>query len=1123
MISKEIGHRPALPGRSVMGKTINKIILILILLIMIACPAYSSLYWRQTNGPYGGYGYSLGISKTHPNVIYLGTKGAGIHKSVNAGTTWEAKNYGLDHFSYIVRAIEVNPTNSNEVYAIQTDGIFKTIDGGENWASVTNDMGTAQLSDLAIDPINHSIIYVTTIGENLKKSINGGASWETVSMPTGVDSVTCIDVVSSGANSIIYAGTYGFGIYKSNNGGQDWINISSSEAELDSSRIFNIAASPSSPESVVYTSSYFSSWKLKKTVDAGATWETMVFYSNNNEFPFIARDIIISPSSPEVAYIATEHYYLYKSFYDSVSSRWEWVQKRPDEMDDDYWDIALCPTDESIVYAVGYGRGFYVSTDEAQTWTFKNNNLNNVWVRSLLTVPSSEGTIIFAGTQNLGIYRSINSGESWEQIIDGIDYYSANFDSLVYNQEDSILYAGGYDKAYRSYNLGGTWETILNNPSINHVNALAIDPISKEVIYANVQSSGKIYRSLDYGDTWATWNTGINELALTAVNNIFSASYEGRSYLYVACGNQEGIYQRFTDSPSWEQVNGGLGGFVGFNRAVFSLDYSSLEGVYLGYGQILWYKTAEANSWTPLMGVLVGSNRYMYDLQTYASDPSIIYAYAHNREIWKIYDYGASKVRENTGLETYSYYYGNKVLGLDKNVDPLVLYADVGGRSVWKSEIASGEIPYSPSNIVGTALSTNEIYWSWADNSYNEDGFRLFTLLDSLEGETEKNIITTIEAGLLPNTGYQRYIEAYNIYGDSMSNNSSVFYTLAQTPEAPYLDDLGTDFISITWEANGNPSGTNYIIESSTVEEGSVLPIYWQDAGSSILYPPEFDHQFLEPETIYYYRVRAENGNGIETLPGPETWFKTATPEPSLDVVSPEITYVRFNDRLHFNGAYGEGDIIYHTPIVSAIITDYGSTEFPSIITPEGVDISSVNIRFDTYLFDVSEESFSLSSTESIPITPESDTTVVYMNFEIPGRLGDTTYICTIEAQDKAEPWYSKGTWDGKVRVIGDGGAVIGDPLCFPTPYKPLTDPSVRISYTLSTNSDVTIYMYDISGQIVLTKKFISGFPGGQAGYNDFVWDGQTDFGKIIANGIYVIKIISKGKSIGTGKLIVHD
>ena len=69
----------------------------------------------------------------------------------------------------------------------------------------------------------------------------------------------------------------------------------------------------------------------------------------------------------------------------------------------------------------------------------------------------------------------------------------------------------------------------------------------------------------------------------------------------------------------------------------------------------------------------------------------------------------------------------------------------------------------------------------------------------------------------------------------------------------------------------------------------------------------------------------------------------------------------------------------------------------------------------------------------------------------------------------------------------------------------------------------MTIYVYDVSGRVVLTRKYSSGAMGGHAGYNEFSWDGESDFGNFIGNGIYVCKITAGNSAIGTVKIPVID
>jgi len=111
-------------------------------------------------------------------------------------------------------------------------------------------------------------------------------------------------------------------------------------------------------------------------------------------------------------------------------------------------------------------------------------------------------------------------------------------------------------------------------------------------------------------------------------------------------------------------------------------------------------------------------------------------------------------------------------------------------------------------------------------------------------------------------------------------------------------------------------------------------------------------------------------------------------------------------------------------------------------------------------------------------------------------------------------------------RLIAGGVQTVGVPLNYPNPFKPLSggsDSTTRIQYTLSDNAQVVIVMYDITGQEVKRWEFTSGQDGGKAGINSILWDGKSLFGEVVGNGMYIYKITSGGRTIGTGKLVVLD
>ena len=1098
------------------------VVVFLCLLIFPLQSAWAGIVWEQTGGPYGGYGRSIAISKTDPNIIFLGTIGAGIYKSVDGGHTWVRKVSGIDNPSFTVFNIEIDPTSSDIVYACpNTTGLYKSTDGGESWQLVGSGITDGSLTAIAVDPRDTSDVYVINPSEGILKSINGGVSFTPLTYPSGGDTPTCLEIVAADGHSAIYLGTLNTGVYKSINEGASWVKISQNDSRLNSSKIWAIAPAPSSPESWVYVGASDTQRYCKKTTDGGGTWETMSFGSNNYVEADI-REIKVTEASPEVAYLVTSGAGFYKTAYSG--GKWKWLPKSVNPKEDVFWSVGIHPTNESTVYCSSTGRAFYISTDEANSFEFSNEGIKNVRITSLLAVPSSEGTIIIAGTYPLGTFRSGDLGNTWEQCVEGMAYGEDAVYCLAQVPATPIVFAGASDGVYKSSNYGVTWEALTL--SVQSVRDIKVDPISSEVIYASSFGGSKFYRSLDSGDTWSAWNDGL-PVSTSQIYHFIVSTDESGTCLHVKAQNPEGVYRRYSYTGQWEKSYSGsiADQLKGYSDAAFFPDYSTSESVLAGVGTHLIKKQLDSDTWVDIIG---GFGVIEY-IDGDPADLSTIYLSTSDRDVWRVYNYMSSRIREINGLEPYNveaFRTARRPLILDYHSVSRSLFAEVGGRSVWRAQITAGDPPLAPSGLVGTAVGSHEIQWDWIDNSFDELGFYLYDGL-TIVSTIAANDRSTLESGLSVNSPYQRRIAAYNDFDETTSGLSPIVHTLSVTPGIPLLDSAGVAFINITWEALGNPPGTKYIVESSTVETGSGLPVYWNVRGSTEAYPPAYHDSGLEPSTVYYYRLRAENHDGIQTELSGQASFETLPPVPSLDVVSPEITSVEFDGRPYFRpGMYGISEIIHNSPRISATITDYGSTEPGSLITPEGVDISSVRILFGSYVFeneDIPDTAFSLSSTETIPVPPGSKPVTVYLDYSLQGILGATGYTCTIEARDLAFPLRNLGTWEGDVTVLEGDAEVIGEILAYPSPYRPLSQGDVIITYNLTVNSDITLYMYDISGKIILTKKFLSGTNGGKAGYNSFEWNGRSDFGHVVSNGIHVFKIVSKGRSIGTGKLVVMD
>jgi len=407
--------------------------------------------------------------------------------------------------------------------------------------------------------------------------------------------------------------------------------------------------------------------------------------------------------------------------------------------------------------------------------------------------------------------------------------------------------------------------------------------------------------------------------------------------------------------------------------------------------------------------------------------------------------------------------------------------------------IGATTVPGAPPGFIGTAESSTSIIWGW-QNVEGELEYRIYSSIDELKGTVGVDVTTFEETGLSTNEVYTRYVKASNEAGESGASNSDAKYTLANPPTGLITTEVTAGSITISWGANGNPAGTHYGIERASDESGSPGTWITIESYAGNITSQNYQDSPLSPEATYWYQVLAYNENQIPTTYSNQISAKTL----SGDVLHPIITNVKFNGR-----PYVEDDVISPLPLITATITD------------ESGSMSWIKIAVDE---DPVYEAGPFTSPHELSYQLEQGE-----------RIGHGTHILKIEAADDTG---NLGTKECEVRVIVGPVQVIGPVLSYPPVFKPLTGTEVTggegernaiMAYTLSADANVTIYMYDVSGQAIKTWRISSGKEGGRAGYNAVTWNGVTDFGAVVGNGIYVYKITSGNKVIGTGKLVVLD
>ncbi len=156
-------------------------------------------------GNIGGRTRALLIHPTEPNVIYAAGVAGGVWKTINGGQTWAPVSDLIANIA--VCSLAMDPKNPEVIYAgtgegyfnidgVRGAGIFKTTDGGRNWVQLagTTTIDFHFVNRLVISPNNNLRIYAAT-QTGVWRSNDGGASWVQVLKPTEDQFGGCLDLV----------------------------------------------------------------------------------------------------------------------------------------------------------------------------------------------------------------------------------------------------------------------------------------------------------------------------------------------------------------------------------------------------------------------------------------------------------------------------------------------------------------------------------------------------------------------------------------------------------------------------------------------------------------------------------------------------------------------------------------------------------------------------------------------------------------------------------------------------------------------------------------------------------------------------------------------------------------
>ncbi len=387
------------------------------------------------------------------------------------------------------RALSLDVRNENIILAGGTSGgMFRTIDGGQNWTMTTDKNQLHNVTCLTQDTrAGHEDTWYFGSGEN-----RGG--W---------------------LGDVSFLGN---GIYKSIDGGLSWDSLSITTSNTPQSMdndfdfVWNIVTDPSNDSmDVVYAATH---GDIYKSTDGGLSWDKKLGGNNSSYYQYTSIEI----TSDGVVYAAISSSCADKGIWRSPDGEnWTKIIDANFPTIYDRISIGINPSNENEVYFIAASTtGFGQYTDVffgGSTWTslWKYNYLSGdgsanggSWIDLSSNIPANQPTTFdnFNSQSSYNLMIEVHPSDQNTIFIGGTNLWRS---TDGFTSPNNTMICGGY--LVGSYEGDGNWGVYPNHHPDQH-NLLFLPSNTNIMISA---TDGGVYKSIDcFKDTvdWVSLNNG---------------------------------------------------------------------------------------------------------------------------------------------------------------------------------------------------------------------------------------------------------------------------------------------------------------------------------------------------------------------------------------------------------------------------------------------------------------------------------------------------------------------------------------------------------------------------------------------------------------------------------------
>jgi photosystem II stability/assembly factor-like uncharacterized protein len=236
-------------------------------------------------------------------------------------------------------------------------------------------------------------------------------------------------------------------------------------------------------------------------------------------------------------------------------------------------------------YMGGVGSGVWKTTNAGQSWENISDDTFGTSSVGAIAVAETDPNVVYVGmgehaprgvmtSHGDGIYKSTDAGHTWRHM--GLPNSRAISDVIIHPADENVVYVSvqgapyGFTEdrgVYRTTDGGETWDKVLYVSDRAGASSLSMDPNNPRILYAGfwehlrqgwtVQSGGEgsgLWRTMDGGDTWET--VGEDDFPeLMGKIGVDVAGNSDRIYALIEADPGGGLYRSDDRGESWELVS----------------------------------------------------------------------------------------------------------------------------------------------------------------------------------------------------------------------------------------------------------------------------------------------------------------------------------------------------------------------------------------------------------------------------------------------------------------------------------------------------------------------------------------------------------------------------------------